>query len=69
MPFIDEAIIPKIIEGLKTGRFDIMTSVVKVGKDIAGSPSNVKVVIDKNNKLFIFLDLLYQVELQNFFIM
>ena len=38
MPFIDEAIIPKIIEGLKTGRFDIMTSVVKVGKDIAGSP-------------------------------
>ncbi len=54
MPFIDEAIIPKIIEGLKTGRFDIMTSVVKVGKDIAGSPSNVKVVIDKNNKALYF---------------
>jgi 3-deoxy-manno-octulosonate cytidylyltransferase (CMP-KDO synthetase) len=54
MPFIDEAIIPKIIEGLKTGRFDIMTSVLKVGKDIAGSPSNVKVVIDKNNKALYF---------------
>eukprot|EP00899_Mesostigma_viride_P016944 jgi/Mesvir1/25250/Mv20317-RA.1 len=54
MPFIDEAIIPKIIEGLKTGRFDIMTSVVKVGKDIAGSSSNVKVVIDKNNKALYF---------------
>ena len=54
MPFIDEAIIPKIIEGLKTGRFDIMTSVVKVGKDIAGSPSNLKVVIDKNNKALYF---------------
>jgi 3-deoxy-manno-octulosonate cytidylyltransferase (CMP-KDO synthetase) len=54
MPFIDESIIPKIIEGLKTGRFDIMTSVVKVGKDIAGSSSNVKVVIDKNNKALYF---------------
>jgi 3-deoxy-manno-octulosonate cytidylyltransferase (CMP-KDO synthetase) len=54
MPFIDEAIIPKIIEGLKTGRFDIMTSVVKVGKDIAGTSSNVKVVIDKNNKALYF---------------
>jgi len=54
MPFIDEAIIPKIIEGLKTGRFDIMTSVVKVGKDIASFPSNVKVVIDRNNKALYF---------------
>jgi 3-deoxy-manno-octulosonate cytidylyltransferase (CMP-KDO synthetase) len=54
MPFIDEAIIPKIITGLKTGKFDIMTSVVKVGKDIAHLPSNVKVVIDKNSKALYF---------------
>lgn len=54
MPFIDEAIILKIIEGLKTGPFDIMTSVVKVGKDIATASSNVKVVIDKNNKALYF---------------
>ena len=54
MPFIDEAIIPKTIEGLKTGRFDIMTSVVKVDKDIASFPSNVKVVIDKNKKALYF---------------
>ena len=54
MPFIDESVISEIIKGLKSNRFDIMTSVVKVGKDIANFPSNVKVVIDKNNKALYF---------------
>lgn len=54
MPFVDESVIFEIIEGLKNNKFDIMTSVVKVGKDIAGFQSNVKVVTDKNNKALYF---------------
>ena len=54
MPFIDVSVISGIIKGLKNNSFDIMTSVVKVGKDIAAFASNVKVVIDKNNKALYF---------------
>src|SRR5690606_35214162 len=45
MPFIDEAAILGIINSLKSTNVDIMTSAVKISKDIAVSPSNVKVVI------------------------
>jgi len=54
MPFVDESVIFEIIKGLKNNKFDIMTSVVKVGKDIADFESNVKVVVDKNNKALYF---------------
>jgi 3-deoxy-manno-octulosonate cytidylyltransferase (CMP-KDO synthetase) len=54
MPFIDESVISEIIKGLKANNFDIITPVVKVGKDVADSVSNVKVVVDKNNKALYF---------------
>ncbi len=54
MPFVDESVIFEIITTLKKNKFDIITSAVKVGKDIADSSSNVKVVIDKNNKALYF---------------
>lgn len=54
MPFVDESVIFEIIKGLKNNKFDIMTSVVKIGKDIADFESNVKVVVDKNNKALYF---------------
>lgn len=54
MPFIDGAVILEIIAGLKKNDFDIMTSVVKVNEDVAASPSNVKVVISKNDKALYF---------------
>lgn len=54
MPFIDGSVILDIIKGLKDGQFDIMTSVVKVGMDVAASESNVKVVVDNNNKALYF---------------
>lgn len=54
MPFIDESVILEIIKGLKKNKFDIMTSVVKVDNEIADLKSNVKVVVDKNNKALYF---------------
>jgi len=54
MPFVDELVILEIIKALKSNKFDIMTSVVKIGKDIADLQSNVKVVVDKDNKALYF---------------
>jgi 3-deoxy-manno-octulosonate cytidylyltransferase (CMP-KDO synthetase) len=54
MPFIDTGVIVNIINTLKKGVFDIVTSVVNVDKNIAMSNASVKVVIDKNNKAMYF---------------
>jgi len=54
MPFIDGTVILDIIKGLKEANFDIMTSVVKVGMDVALLESNVKVVTDNNNQALYF---------------
>ncbi|GAB4162699.1 MAG: 3-deoxy-manno-octulosonate cytidylyltransferase [Rickettsiaceae bacterium] len=48
MPFINPVVINKIIAKLKKHDCDIVTPVVKVGKDIAISESNVKVVADND---------------------
>lgn len=54
MPFIDGAVILDIIKGLREKEFDIMTSVVRVGLDVAELESNVKAVVDNNNKALYF---------------
>ena len=54
MPFVDLDSVDKIINMLKTEEFDIVTAGVKVGIDIARHESNVKIVIDKNNKALYF---------------
>lgn len=48
MPFINPKIIEQIIERLKQNNCDIVTSMVKVDKEIAANESNVKVVFDNN---------------------
>tara|TARA_B110000503_G_scaffold142295_1_gene238620 strand:- start:5783 stop:6520 length:738 start_codon:yes stop_codon:yes gene_type:complete len=54
MPFIKESIVNKIIYDLKNGVCDIVTSVVKVGEDVAASSSNVKVAINKLGQAMYF---------------
>ncbi len=54
MPFVDLVVIGQIITMLKTGDYDIVTSGVKVDKDIVQSESNVKVVVDKYGKALYF---------------
>lgn len=54
MPFIRPKVINQIIERLKSNDCDIVTSVVKVGADIAKDESNVKVVIDNNRRALYF---------------
>ena len=54
MPFIGTSVIMKIIDGLKEGVGEIMTSVVKVGQDVAEISSNVKVVIGNTNQAMYF---------------
>jgi len=54
MPFVDYEVVKQIIDKLKNSDFDIVTSVVKVGLDIANSDSNVKVVKDMNDKALYF---------------
>jgi 3-deoxy-manno-octulosonate cytidylyltransferase (CMP-KDO synthetase) len=54
MPFVDYRVLEKIIEKLKNTDFDVVTPVVKVGNDIANSDSNVKVVVDINDKALYF---------------
>lgn len=54
MPFIDESVILDIIKALKETKFDIMTSVVRVGMDVALLESNVKVVVGDNNQALYF---------------
>lgn len=54
MPFIDPAIILKVIEELKKGKFPIITPVAYVDEETANSVSNVKVVTDLNGKALYF---------------
>jgi len=54
MPFIDASVIDKIIDGLKSGNGEIVTPVVKVGRDIADSSSNVKVVACNQGRAMYF---------------
>jgi 3-deoxy-manno-octulosonate cytidylyltransferase (CMP-KDO synthetase) len=54
MPFVDYKIVEQIVKKLKESDFDIVTPVVEVGHDVAASDSNVKVVIDKNDKAMYF---------------
>ena len=54
MPFIDVDIIGSMINYLKSSNFNIVTPVVKVSKEFADTPSNVKVVFDKNGKALYF---------------
>jgi 3-deoxy-manno-octulosonate cytidylyltransferase (CMP-KDO synthetase) len=54
MPFIDLLVVKQIISMLKVGDYDIVTSGVKVGSDIAQEESNVKVIVDKNGRALYF---------------
>ena len=54
MPFVDLHVVGQIITMLKTEDYDIVTSGVKVGKDIAQAESNVKIVIDKQGRALYF---------------
>lgn len=54
MPFVDYSVLEQIINKLKNTNFDVVTPVVKVGRDIASSESNVKVVADINDKALYF---------------
>ena len=54
MPFVDLLVIGQIITMLKTEEYDIVTSGVRVGRDIAQSESNVKVIVDKQGKALYF---------------
>ncbi len=54
MPFVEPESIIKVIESLKSSDHDIMTPVAKVSIEIADNPSNVKVIIDHNDKALYF---------------
>ena len=54
MPFVDYEVVKQIVDKLKNSDFEIVTSVVKVGLDVANSDSNVKVVTDINDKALYF---------------
>ncbi|MCC8371879.1 MAG: 3-deoxy-manno-octulosonate cytidylyltransferase [Rickettsia endosymbiont of Pseudomimeciton antennatum] len=54
MPFIEPESIIKVIETLKSTDHDIMTPVVKVGVDGVNGDSNVKVIVDHNDKALYF---------------
>ncbi len=54
MPFIESSVILDVIDMLKSTDFDIVTSGVKVGIDVAKSESNVKIVTDNKNKALYF---------------
>lgn len=54
MPFITPQVILSVIDGLKSSKYDIITPVTKVAMDLAASESNVKVVVDSNNKALYF---------------
>lgn len=54
MPFVDGDSVHNIVTALRNSDFDIMTPVVRVGRDIADNPGNVKVVADQNNRALYF---------------
>ena len=54
MPFVDTTAILQVIELLKNSDFEITTPVAKVNESIAKEHSNVKVIIDNNNKALYF---------------
>ena len=54
MPFVDYRVLKQIIDKLKNSDFDIVTPVVMVDSDIASKSSNVKVVVDINDKALYF---------------
>ena len=54
MPFIQKEIVGQIIDILEKDNYDIVTPVVKVGKDLAESSSNVKVVVNQKNDALYF---------------
>lgn len=54
MPFINPLVILSVIDSLKNSEYDIITPATKVGIDLAASDSNVKIVVDSNNKALYF---------------
>jgi len=54
MPFVRAEVVEDVVTMLKTGEYEIVTPVVKVGRDIAENASNVKVVADANNRALYF---------------
>ena len=54
MPFFNASVIDRIIDDLKKGDGDIVTPVVKVGRDIADSSSNVKVIACNQGRAIYF---------------
>lgn len=54
LPFIDSSIILDMIDELKNSDADIITIVTKVDESIAKDPSNVKVVISKDDRALYF---------------
>lgn len=54
MPFVEPESILAVIENLKNTNYDITTPVAKVGVEVADSASNVKAIVDNNNKALYF---------------
>lgn len=54
MPFIDANIILRLVDRLKQGNSDIITPYVRIGREAALLPENVKIVKDKNNRAMYF---------------
>ncbi|XVN43461.1 MAG: 3-deoxy-manno-octulosonate cytidylyltransferase [Candidatus Rickettsia vulgarisii] len=54
MPFVEPESILAVIENLKNSNYDIITPVAEVGIDVANSASNVKAIVDNNNKALYF---------------
>ena len=54
MPFIDASVVDRIIDGLRKGDAEIVTPVVKVGRDVADDSSNVKVVTCNQGRAMYF---------------
>ncbi len=54
MPFVDSQAISEVIENLKNSGRDIVTPVTKVDLETISGDSNVKVIIDNNNKALYF---------------
>lgn len=54
MPFIEPEVISKLIEVLKSSKYDIITPVTKADIAVAESESNVKVVVGQNDKALYF---------------
>ena len=54
MPFVDPLVISKLVDALENSDCDIVTPYVKISKEEAAEPSNVKIVKDNNDMALYF---------------